>query len=193
MAIGWRRRGQTAEATAAPTSTPASGRPLVLNAAPDLCRPAAWEGLLEPQRAALLAPYASALDGLPTRPETSASTDALAQTWVADYAAVWLQRNAVGVIQTWLADAAPDAHLIVTGQRGYGRLSVVTTLARRAMALATRAAGLLLPAKPRRPDPLYSADAATAHGGSVRLPGRGRAPAGAERLGQAARRACGAW
>jgi predicted ATP-dependent protease len=100
----------------------------------ELCRPATWDRLTEERRTTLLAPYGAALEALSAQPEIAAGSDALTQAWVADFTAVWLQRTAVEVIQGWLADAAPDAHLVVTGEQGHGRLSVVATLARRAMA-----------------------------------------------------------
>jgi predicted ATP-dependent protease len=57
-----------------------------------------------------------------------------AQDALADLLTIFLQRGAASSIQHWLTEAPPDAHLYVTGAEARGRTSLVSTLARRAMA-----------------------------------------------------------
>lgn len=101
----------------------------------DLLRPAVWDRLSETERARLLEPYQELIESLAAASGGSPNpSDPRIQAWVADFLAVWLQRAAAAAIQAWLDRAPADAHLVVEGIEGWGKTSLVATLARRAMA-----------------------------------------------------------
>ena len=130
MALSWRRRGQAAVTRA----EPAGGQTSTLNSLPDLCRSGAWEQLSDEQRMALLAPYAAARAVVAPAGGNDLGDERSMQAEIAASLGVWMQRAAHDVVRTWLADASPDAHLVLTGDRGLGRLSLAAALLRQEMA-----------------------------------------------------------
>jgi hypothetical protein len=87
---------------------------------------------------------AADLDKLP-RPSTLASlssttfpfdyrTNAAFQVWFTDVIAPVLQPKALAAIRSWLTEAPSNAHLYVEGPPNRGRLAIISTLARQAMA-----------------------------------------------------------
>jgi AAA domain/Lon protease (S16) C-terminal proteolytic domain len=123
-------------ADTAPDDGKAPALPRGLSTVQELLRPAEWDHLSQAQRDALLASYTGVAlpivsDG-PTVIDHTADEDT--QDWVAQLVAMRFQKEAASIIQSWLTDAAPNAHLLVHGARGYGMTSLVTSLAHRAMA-----------------------------------------------------------
>jgi hypothetical protein len=110
--------------------------PRALNTVEEMLRPAQWDGLPATEQSRLLAPYGTlAARATRDRPYLiDHVTDTQTQDWVARLIAPQFQKEAASTIRTWLADASPNAHFLVLGRPGYGRTSLVTSLARQAMA-----------------------------------------------------------
>lgn len=133
MARGWfpRRSSQTSTvATASPATAPSALLP-ALRTFDALRRQADWEHMVPEERASALQRYALSLERSadPALP----AHDPLNALWAAHLVSL-LQPRATSVIKTWLWDAAPGGHLLVSGRSGCGRLSLLTALAREAMA-----------------------------------------------------------
>ncbi|HEX9036108.1 MAG TPA: AAA family ATPase [Ktedonobacterales bacterium] len=94
----------------------------------DLLRRAEWDRLSESDRESLRAPY-------PMFPDAGGKDhDIAVQDWIANLVAPTFQVEAAQVIQAWLTDASPHAHLYIGGAGGQGRVSLVASLARKALA-----------------------------------------------------------
>jgi predicted ATP-dependent protease len=179
MAAGWLTRGRrTAQSIDMAKAGEVALRPRALTALDDLWRHAEWERLSRDERAALQDPYQgiTALDPLPPAGRGERADDPNVQAWLADLVARQLQPAAVSVVRTWLEDAPPNTHLYAVGSVGRGRTSVVTALARRAMAL-----------QPAPPDYCYAPDPAGLSRSLLLALPAGAGPAFAEALSNALR------
>jgi hypothetical protein len=131
----WGRRPDT-QAQAAGKATAVADRPRALSAADELLRRAEWERLGDPERGKLLGVYrpldAAAIPN--AQLALGRVNDRSTQDWVAALLEPRFQPEAISVMRSWLADAAPDAHLFVGGRVGHGRTCAVAALARQAMA-----------------------------------------------------------
>src|SRR5579883_2749201 len=111
-----------------------------VSSAEDLRRHAEWERLADEDRAALLRALpaltisASGGDAAAARPLLAAGTDVRVQEWLASLLSAQFQREPALIVQRWLEQAAPDAHLFFGGGAGQGRTSLTASLARKAMA-----------------------------------------------------------
>jgi hypothetical protein len=110
--------------------------PRALSTAAELLRPARWDSLSAAEHSTLLAPYgAPATDAPHDRPYLiDHVADVQTQDWVARLVAPQFQKEAASVIRTWLAAVSPNTHLLVLGRAGFGKTSLVASLARQAMA-----------------------------------------------------------
>ncbi|HEX9068109.1 MAG TPA: S16 family serine protease [Ktedonobacterales bacterium] len=116
-----------------------STKQIGLTQAAALVRSAHWSTLSEAERARLLSDYPTLAPRAWKETEPSLTeplTDTALQDWVAGMLAQGLQTEAVAGIGNWLDTAPPGAHLFVSSYAGsgYGRMSLVASMARAAMA-----------------------------------------------------------
>jgi AAA domain-containing protein/LonB protease-like protein len=130
----WGKRRSEAASALAP-AVPSTVPSRALTSVDDLRRSASWESLSDGERDTLrsaFAPFPASASVADL--DASVRADAAVQDWVAGLVAPTFQTESAQVIQAWLSETTPHAHLFVGGASGQGRTSLVASLARQAMA-----------------------------------------------------------
>jgi hypothetical protein len=129
----WGKR-RTAASGVAQGATPIEPSRL-LTTVDELRRRAGWESLSDSERESSRqahSPFPASVSAASQTP--LAGQDEAFQQWVADLVAPAFQVEAAQVVQAWLTDATPQAHLFIGGAAGQGRTSLVAARARKALA-----------------------------------------------------------
>jgi predicted ATP-dependent protease len=107
-----------------------------LRAVEELRRSAVWGSLPDEWRTDLLDRYprmpGPMAGGVPLLIDHTQAEEAPTEDWLATRVVEKFQPEAASIIGRWLEDGSPNAHLLVVGPAGYGRTSLVASLARRA-------------------------------------------------------------
>ena len=108
-----------------------------LRAVEELRRPAIWGSLPDEWRTDLLDPYprmpGPMAGGVPLLIDHTQADEAQTEDWLSTRVVEKFQPEAASIIRRWLEDGSPNAHLLVIGPAGYGRTSLVASLARRTL------------------------------------------------------------